>query len=62
MIPYGEGPGARCVLNLVWRAPSSAARLWPRTTCRSCGWFERSEVPPLEEISLAEPVRVWLRR
>ncbi len=62
MKPYGEGPGTRCVLNLVWMARVVGGEAVAADDVSELRWFERGDVPPLEEISLAEPVRDWLRR
>jgi ADP-ribose pyrophosphatase YjhB (NUDIX family) len=62
VVPYGDEPGARWVLNLVWRARVVGGEAVAADDVSELRWFERDEVPPLEEISLAEPVRDWLRR
>jgi ADP-ribose pyrophosphatase YjhB (NUDIX family) len=60
MLPYGEGPGTRIVLNLVWRARVLGGREQAADDVSELRWFERDELPPLDEIAMAEPLRVWL--
>jgi ADP-ribose pyrophosphatase YjhB (NUDIX family) len=74
LVPYGEGPGTRTVLNLVWLA--RVVRGTPPTAggpaggggpppgaphdVTELGWFAREELPPLREIAMAEPLERWL--
>jgi ADP-ribose pyrophosphatase YjhB (NUDIX family) len=62
MKPYGDGPGARCVLNLVWTARVVGGEAQAADDVAELRWFGREEVPPLDEIALDEPVRDWLGR
>jgi ADP-ribose pyrophosphatase YjhB (NUDIX family) len=60
MVPYGEGPGTRIVLNLVWRARVLGGREQAADDVSELRWFARDELPPLDEIAMAEPLRAWL--
>ena len=60
MVPYGDGPGVRWVLNLVWRARVAGGEEQAADDVAELRWFSRDEVPPLEQIAMAEPVRAWL--
>ena len=60
MKPYGDGPGARWVLNLVWRTQVVGGEERAADDVSEIRWFSRAELPPLEEIALAEPVAHWL--
>lgn len=62
MKPYGEGPGARCVLNLVWRARVTGGEAEAADDVSEIRWFARDELPPFEEIALDEPLRLWLEQ
>jgi ADP-ribose pyrophosphatase YjhB (NUDIX family) len=62
MKPYGDGRGARCVLNLCWLARVLGGEERAADDVSELRWFSREDVPPLEEIALAEPVRLWLEK
>jgi hypothetical protein len=61
MKPYGEGPSERWVVNLVWRARVVGGNERAADDVSESRGFSRAELPPLEEIALAEPVGLWLR-
>jgi hypothetical protein len=60
MVPYGEGPGARWVLNLVWEAEVTGGEPAPADDVAELRWFARDELPPLEEVAMAEPLVAWV--
>lgn len=62
MVPYGDGPGARWVLNLVWEAHVTGGEAAPADDVSELRWFAREELPPLEEVAMAEPLAVWLEQ
>jgi 8-oxo-dGTP diphosphatase len=62
VVPYGEGPGTRMVLNLVWRARVVGGEEHAADDVSELCWFGRDELPPLAEIALAEPIVAWLDR
>ncbi len=60
LVPYGETPGARVVLNLVWLAEVRAGEPQAADDVSELRWFARDELPPLEEVAMAEPLARWL--
>lgn len=60
MVPYGEGAGTRIVLNLVWRARVVRGAERAADDVSELRWFSREDLPPFEELAMAEPVRAWL--
>ena len=60
LVPYGDGPGTRTVLNLVWRARVVGGTPCAADDVSELGWFARDELPPLREIAMAEPLERWL--
>ncbi len=60
MVPYGDGPGTRIVLNLVWRARVAGGEEQAADDVSELRWFAREELPPLDEIAMAEPLHAWL--
>jgi len=62
LVPYGEGPGTRTVLNLVWTCRVVGGTPQAADDVTELGWFARDELPPMREISMAEPLERWLRR
>jgi ADP-ribose pyrophosphatase YjhB (NUDIX family) len=60
MLPYGDGPGARWVLNLVWEVRVTAGEPRPADDVSELRWFARDELPPLDEIAMGEPLRAWV--
>lgn len=56
MVPY-EG---RTVVNLVWRARVLGGTPRPADDVSELGWFSRADLPPLEEIAMAETLGRWL--
>lgn len=62
MVRYGAGPDARTVLNLVWQARVAGGEERAADDVSELRWFARDELPPLDEIPMAEPLRVWLER
>ena len=49
------------MLNLVWRARvDRRGRRAPADDVSELGWFAREELPPLEEIAMAETLARWL--
>jgi ADP-ribose pyrophosphatase YjhB (NUDIX family) len=62
LIPYGEGPGTRMVLNLVWRARVVGGEPQAADDVSEVRWFGRDELPPLDEIAMAEPLAAWLEQ
>ena len=59
-MPYGEGPGTRIVLNLVWLARVVGGIPNAADDVTELAWFARDELPPLREIAMAEPLERWL--
>jgi ADP-ribose pyrophosphatase YjhB (NUDIX family) len=62
MVPYGEGPGTRVVVNLVWRAKVVGGSERAADDVSELRWFGREELPPLEEVAMAEPLAAWLEQ
>jgi 8-oxo-dGTP diphosphatase len=62
MVPYGDGPGARCVLNLVWEARVTGGEAAPADDVSELRWFARDELPPLEDVAMGEALAVWLEQ
>ena len=62
MVPYGDGPGTRWVLNLVWLARVTGGEAEAADDVSEVRWVSRAELPPLEEIAMAEPLALWLER
>jgi len=60
LVPYGDGPGARIVLNLVWTAHVVGGTPCAADDVSELRWFARDELPPLREIAMAEPLGEWL--
>jgi ADP-ribose pyrophosphatase YjhB (NUDIX family) len=60
MVRYGDAPDARCVLNLVWYAEVVGGEEQAADDVSELRWFARDELPPLEEIAMAEPLAAWL--
>lgn len=60
LVPYGDEAGARWVLNLVWRTRVVGGEERVADDVSELRWFPRDGLPPLDEIALAEPLRVWL--
>jgi 8-oxo-dGTP diphosphatase len=60
LVAYGEGPGTRTVLNLVWRARVVGGSEEPADDVSELRWFARDELPPPEEVAMAEPLHAWL--
>jgi ADP-ribose pyrophosphatase YjhB (NUDIX family) len=60
MVRYGDGPDARTVLNLVWQASVVGGHERAADDVSELRWFAPQDLPPLEEIPMAEPLRVWL--
>ena len=61
VVRYGDGPDARTVLNLVWLARVVSGEEHAADDVSELRWFTREELPPLDEIPMAEPLAVWLR-
>jgi ADP-ribose pyrophosphatase YjhB (NUDIX family) len=59
MVRYGDGPGARWVLNLVWEAEVTGGEPAPADDVSELRWFARDELPPVEEVAMAEPLAAW---
>lgn len=59
MVPYGDGPGARWVLNLVWEARVTGGEPRAADDVAEVRWFAADELPPLEEIAMGEPLVAW---
>ena len=57
LVPY-EG---RTVVNLVWRARVLGGTPAPNDDVSELGWFSREELPPLEQIAMAETLGRWLQ-
>ena len=62
MTRYGDEPGARHVLNLVWEARVTGGEPQAADDVAELRWFARDEVPPLDEVSMAEPLAAWLQQ
>ena len=62
MVPYGEGPGTRKVLNLVWLARVVGGEPQAADDVLELRWFSREELPPLEEVAMAETLARWFER
>jgi ADP-ribose pyrophosphatase YjhB (NUDIX family) len=62
MTRYGDEPGARHVLNLVWKVRVSGGEAQAADDVAELGWFARDEVPPLDEVAMAEPLAAWLEQ
>jgi len=62
LVPYGDGPDARTVLNLVWLARVVGGEACPADDVSELRWFSRGGLPPLDEIALAEPLVRWLEQ
>jgi 8-oxo-dGTP diphosphatase len=60
LVPYGEGPGTRTVLNLVGLAGVVGGPRCAADDVTELRWFSRDELPPLRDIALAEPLERWL--
>jgi 8-oxo-dGTP diphosphatase len=58
LVPY-EG---RTVLNLVWRARVAGGDERPSDDVSELRWFSHEELPPLDEIAMAEALRTWLEQ
>jgi ADP-ribose pyrophosphatase YjhB (NUDIX family) len=56
MVPYED----RTVVNLVWTARVVAGTPQAADDVSELGWFGRDELPPLEQIAMAEALVVWL--
>jgi ADP-ribose pyrophosphatase YjhB (NUDIX family) len=57
---FGDEPGARWVLNLVWEARVTGGEPAPADDVSELGWFARDELPPLDEVAMAEPLAAWV--
>ncbi len=62
MTRYGDDAGARWVLNLVWLARVAGGEPQAADDVSEVRWFSRAELPPLDQIAMAEPLAAWLRR
>ena len=62
MVRYGDDPGARWVLNLVWEARVTGCEPRAADDVTELRWFAVDELPPLEEVAMAEPLAVWVSR
>jgi 8-oxo-dGTP pyrophosphatase MutT (NUDIX family)/ribosomal protein S27AE len=60
LVPYGEGPGTRTVLNLVWLTRVVGGTPCAADDVTELRWFALDELPPLREIAMAEPLERWL--
>ena len=60
LVPYGEGPGTRTVLNLVWLSRVVGGTPCAADDVTELKWFALDELPPLREIAMAEPLERWL--
>jgi ADP-ribose pyrophosphatase YjhB (NUDIX family) len=60
LVPYGEGPGTRTVLNLVWLSRVVGGTPCAADDVTELRWFALDELPPLREIAMAEPLQRWL--
>jgi len=61
LVAYGDGPGTRTVLNLVWLARVVGGTEEAADDVSELGWFARDELPPMEEVAMAEPLERWLQ-
>ena len=62
MLPYGEGPGTRWVLNLIWLARVVGGKPQAADDVSELRWFSCEELPPLEEVAMPEWLALWLER
>ena len=62
MVPYGDQPNARWVLNLVWEARVAGGEPLAADDVAELRWFARDELPPLGEMAMAEPLEAWVSR
>jgi ADP-ribose pyrophosphatase YjhB (NUDIX family) len=62
MVPYGEGPGTRVVVNLAWLARVVGGSERAADDVSELRWFGRAELPPLDEVAMAEPLAAWLEQ
>jgi ADP-ribose pyrophosphatase YjhB (NUDIX family) len=62
MTRYGDDPGARHVLNLVWEVRVTGGVPRAADDVAELRWFARDEVPPLDQVAMAEPLAVWLEQ
>jgi ADP-ribose pyrophosphatase YjhB (NUDIX family) len=60
LVPYGDGAGARTVLNLVWEARVTGGREQAADDVSELRWFAREDLPPPGEIAMAAPLAAWL--
>jgi 8-oxo-dGTP diphosphatase len=60
LVPYGDGPGTRTVLNLVWMSRVVGGTPRAADDVSELAWFARDELPPMDEIAMAEPMERWL--
>jgi ADP-ribose pyrophosphatase YjhB (NUDIX family) len=60
LVPYGDGPGTRMVLNLVWLARVVGGMPQAADDVSELGWFTRDQLPPMHEIAMGEPLERWL--
>jgi ADP-ribose pyrophosphatase YjhB (NUDIX family) len=60
LLPYGEGPGTRTVLNLVWTVRVVGGTPRAADDVSELRWFAPDELPALREIPMAEPLERWL--
>jgi 8-oxo-dGTP diphosphatase len=58
LVPYD----GRTVLNLVWTARVAAGEPHAADDVSELGWFARDELPPLEEVAMAEALAAWLEQ
>jgi 8-oxo-dGTP diphosphatase len=62
MVPYGDGPGTRIVLNLVWESRVVGGVERAADDVSELRWFARDELPPLNEVAMSETLAAWLER
>jgi ADP-ribose pyrophosphatase YjhB (NUDIX family) len=62
MVPYGEEPGARWVVNLVWEARVTGGQKHAADDVSELAWFARDELPPLDQVAMAETLEAWVSR
>jgi 8-oxo-dGTP diphosphatase len=62
MVPYGDEPDARTVLNLVWEARLVGGEEHAADDVSEVCWFAPDELPPLDEIAMADALGAWLKR
>jgi ADP-ribose pyrophosphatase YjhB (NUDIX family) len=60
MVRYGDAPASRWVLNLVWEAQIVGGEPAPADDVAELSWFARDELPPLDEVAMAEPLAAWV--